>query len=162
MLKIVSGGQTGVDQAALNVAIFLELPHGGWCPAGRRSEEGPIPDIYQLTEVPQKHYAARTEKNVLDSDGTLILFDGQISRGTLLTLKLAQKHHRPHLCVDLGDLEEESSIRPDEISDWLKSSNINVLNVAGPRESSSPGIATKTERFLVSALEKYDVNAGLD
>ena len=100
LTKIVSGAQTGVDRAALDAAIFLNIPHGGWCPRGRRAEDGAIPAVYQLKETTERNYAVRTEKNVVDSDGTLILFLKQISGGTELTEKLTKKHRRPLLCVD--------------------------------------------------------------
>ena len=149
--KIVSGGQTGVDRAALDVAIYLEIPHGGFCPLGRRSEEGPIPKIYQLRETPERDYSARTEKNVIHSDGTLILYRKEMSRGTELTYRLTKKHRRPCLTFDL-----DQSVDPDEvqkkIDDWLSTENVSILNVAGPRESSSPGITKAAESFLVSAL----------
>ena len=88
--RIISGGQTGVDQAALASAIELGIPHGGWCPLGRRSESGTIPIQYQLDEMPTRHYAARTRQNVIDSDGTLIVYSDQVSGGTLLTQQFAK------------------------------------------------------------------------
>ena len=98
--KIVSGGQTGVDQAALEAAIAMGVEHGGWCPAGRRSERGRIPDGFQLRETRERNYVVRTEKNVIDSDATMILFRHELSGGTLLTERLTLKHDRPVLCVD--------------------------------------------------------------
>ena len=151
LTKIVSGAQTGVDRAALDVAIFLNIPHGGWCPRGRRAEDGAIPAVYQLKETTERNYAVRTEKNVVDSDGTLILFLKQISGGTELTEKLTKKHRRPLLCVDLGQSSLGESVYR-EVVDWIADNNIGVMNVAGPRESSSPGIAKKVEAFLVNAL----------
>ena len=151
LTKIVSGAQTGVDRAALDAAIFLNIPHGGWCPRGRRAEDGAIPAVYQLQETTERNYAVRTEKNVVDSDGTLILFLKQISGGTELTEKLTKKHRRPLLCVDLGQSSLGESVYR-EVVDWIADNNIGVMNVAGPRESSSPGIAKKVEAFLVKAL----------
>ena len=149
--KIVSGGQTGVDRAALDVAIFLGIDHGGWCPRGRRSEQGPIPDVYQLQETESRDYAFRTKQNVIDSDGTLILYRRKMSGGTELTYKLARRHNRPCLCVDLdgGDVESESG---SFVLKWINDQNIGKLNVAGPRESSSPGISELAEQFLINAL----------
>ena len=152
--KIISGGQTGVDRAALDVAIFLDVAHGGWCPKHRRAEDGKIPDIYQLKETSARDYSVRTEKNVIESDGTLILFRHELSGGTLLTLKLAQKHHRPHLCIDLEDFEASTGLSPADINNWICDHNIGVLNVAGPRESSSPGITKMAEAFLVKAMNE--------
>jgi len=101
--KIISGGQTGVDRAALAVAVFLEVPHGGWCPRGRRAEDGTIPGIYQLKETDSPHYAVRTQQNITDSDGTLVLIGGDISGGTALTITLARRYRRPLLVVNLEE-----------------------------------------------------------
>ena len=154
--KIVSGGQTGVDRAALEVAIFLGIAHGGWCPKGRRAEDGPIPEIFQLVETSSFNYAVRTEKNVVDSDGTLILFRNLITRGTGLTVKFAKRHNRPHLCVDLASFDIEDEEATEEaasgILDWLIVENINVLNVAGPRESTTPNISSHSHTLLLNAF----------
>jgi hypothetical protein len=147
--KIVSGGQTGVDRAALDVAIYLELEHGGWCPAGRRAEDGRIPTEYHLQETVQRDYSIRTERNVVESDGTLILYRQKTAGGTELTRKLALKHRRPHLCIDLAQSADSGLA---SLNRWLFDHNIQILNVAGPRESSSPGIGRQTEAFLVQAL----------
>ena len=100
--RIVSGGQTGVDQAALATAIELDIPHGGWCPLGRRSESGTIPLQYQLEEMPTRDYAARTRQNIIDSDGTLIVYSEQLSGGTLLTQQYANELDRPLFLLDLA------------------------------------------------------------
>jgi len=147
--KIVSGGQTGVDRAALDVAIFLDIDHGGWCPAGRRSENGLIPSIYQLKQTQSRDYAVRTEQNVVDSDGTLILYVEQMTGGTDLTRKMALKHRRPLLAIDLNTIHEKTFFELDE---WIRIHNIAVLNVAGPRESTTPGISRLAESFLVKAF----------
>ncbi len=89
LTKIISGGQTGADRAALDVAIELDIPHGGWIPKGRKTEDGVLPDKYQLQEMPTTSYPKRTEKNVLDSEGTLILSHGRLSGGSSLTIKIA-------------------------------------------------------------------------
>jgi hypothetical protein len=156
--KIVSGGQTGVDRAALDVAIYLDIPHGGWCPAGRRAEDGPIPVGYQLRETDQRDYSVRTEKNVIESDGTLILYRNKLSGGTELTLRLARKHRRPRICFDLAG---DSSSMTDQIlafASWLSANNIGVMNVAGPRESTAQGIGRQAEAFLVKALAGASVD----
>lgn len=142
--KIVSGGQTGVDRAALDVAIFLEIPHGGWCPKGRLAEDGVIPESYQLRENESAEYPKRTEQNVVDSDATLILFWEKLSGGTLLTQRLARKHRRPFYLVDLS-----VDPNPDQVRLWLEEHNIGVINVAGPRSSSHPGIERIAEQYLV-------------
>lgn len=141
--RIVSGGQTGVDRAALDVAIELEIPHGGWCPKGRLAEDGPIPACYQLVETDQPEYSVRTERNVLDSDGTLIFYKERLQRGTLLTNRLAKMHGKPHLRVRLDHPVSILSIQK-----WIRQSRIESLNVAGPRESSQPGIHTTVVKLL--------------
>lgn len=151
--KLVSGGQTGVDRAALDVAIFLNLSHGGWCPAGRRAEDGRIPDTYVLKETSERDYAVRTEKNVIDSDGTLILYRERTRGGTELTRKLALKHRRPLLCIDL-ECPWERAV--ETATEWLDEQGIQVLNVAGPRESSCEGIGQQAEQFLVDALQSKE------
>jgi hypothetical protein len=153
--KIVSGGQTGVDRAALDVAIFLDIPHGGWCPLGRRAEDGSIPETYLLRETNQRDYAVRTERNIIDSDGTLILFRNRTSGGTDLTRKLALKHRRPLVCIDLEHLGEDDFER---VCLWMEEQRINVLNIAGPRESSCQGIGKQAERFLVDVLKLENEN----
>ncbi len=145
--KIVSGGQTGVDRGALDAAIALRIPHGGWCPRGRLAEDGTIPDRYGLTETESPQYAVRTERNVLDSDATLILCRGQPVGGTLLTLQLAQRHGRAHLVVDLVGLPNLVAIRR-----WLAEVRPAVLNLAGPRESQCPGIGREAKELLLRIL----------
>ena len=98
--KIISGGQTGVDRAALDVALELGIPCGGWCPKGRLAEDGPIPLRYPLEETRSKKYPTRTKKNVLAADATLILTRGAADRGTALTIRLAEKYDKPHSVVD--------------------------------------------------------------
>ncbi len=142
-MKIISGGQTGVDRGALDAAIELGIPHGGWCPRGRMAEDGRIPDRYRLRETDSPDYSFRTEQNVLDSDATLILYRGRIAGGTELTLRLARQHGRPHLVVDL-----DAAAEPAEVRRWLDEHAVETLNVAGPRESQSPGIGAMTRQFV--------------
>ena len=141
--KIVSGGQTGVDRGALDAAIALGIPHGGWCPRGRLAEDGTIPARYELTETDSPEYHVRTEKNVLDSDATLILYRGELRGGTKLTRQLAERHAKPCLVVDLDHPTDL-----DEIRQWILRSQVAKLNVAGPRESQSPGISAQAEELL--------------
>jgi len=148
--KIVSGGQTGVDRAALDVAIYLGIRHGGWCPAGRLAEDGRIPEVYLLTETGSSDYAERTEKNVIDSDGTLIVYWKWIRGGTRLTERFAAKHRRPCFSIDLSD---SSDIGP--VQTWLACGGIRVLNIAGPRESNAPQLTQLAESFLLRLLEPY-------
>ena len=144
--QIVSGGQTGVDRAALDVALELSILCGGWCPKGRRSEDGLIPDAYPLRESPTSNYAERTALNVKDSDGTLILSRGPLRGGTALTKTFAERYRRPYLIVDVR------TATPQAIHDWLSANSIRVLNVAGPRESSQPGITRQAATFLRTLL----------
>ena len=134
-LKIVSGGQTGVDRAALDVALALGLPVGGWCPKGRRAEDGVIPDRYPLLETPERNYPARTRRNIEDSDGTLILNRGTLDGGTALTVAYARQIGKPCLVVAL-----EEGIEPAAFRDWLEANSIAVLNVSRPRERQRPGV----------------------
>ena len=145
--RIISGGQTGVDRAALDVALELGLPCGGWCPKGRRAEDGPLPARYPLQETPSLAYPPRTARNVRDSDGTLVLTHGEADRGTALTLRLAERYGRPRLVLDLGKVPE-----PAEVWRWAEAARIEVLNVAGPRESTRPAIYAQGVSFLRAVL----------
>ncbi len=135
--KIVSGGQTGADQGALDAALELNHPCGGWCPKGRKSEAGPIPDKYPLQEHSSAEHKARTETNVKDSDGSLIFTYGIPTGGTEKTVDFAVKHEKPFFVFDLD--HEPLNRNPEYIWDWGLESDIYVLNVAGPRESKNPG-----------------------
>jgi hypothetical protein len=141
--KIISGGQTGVDRAALDVALALDIPCGGWCPRGRRAEDGIIPDRYPLTETAAFYYECRTEWNVRDSDGTLILNRGPLEGGTAFTEKLAKHYKRPVLVMALENLPD-----PGQITEWIQHYQIAILNVAGPRESGRPGIYHQAFAYL--------------
>jgi hypothetical protein len=143
--KIISGGQTGVDRAALDVALDVGIPCGGWCPRGRRAEDGPIPERYPLQETPTEDYPPRTEYNVRASDGTLILTRGEPDRGTALTVKFANRYRKPLFVVDL---ENPSADEVGKLRRWLESQSIDVLNVAGPRESSCNGVYKQASAFL--------------
>jgi len=146
--RILSGGQTGVDRGALDAAIALGIAHGGWCPRGRLAEDGRIPDRYQLRETDSLDYPVRTEQNVIESDGTLILYRSELQGGTQLTFRLATRHGKPCLLLDL-----QSQPSPDAVRRWLADQQIARLNVAGPRESSAPGIADEARDFLCQALK---------
>lgn len=146
--RIISGGQTGVDRGALNAALAKGLLHGGWCPRGRRAEDGRIPDRYALRETESRRYAARTEQNVRDCDATLILCRGAMEGGTKLTRLLAARHDKPCLVIDL--VQEP---RPDEVLSWLHANQVETLNVAGPRESTCPGIAAQAEQFIARLID---------
>jgi hypothetical protein len=144
---VVSGGQTGVDRAALDVAIALGIPHGGWCPRGRRAEDGVVPARYALDEHASPDYAARTEANVADADATLVLVRGPITGGTALTRDVALRLAKPCLVVDLSARPDRSAVRH-----WLATHGTRVLNVAGPRESQRPGIGDEARAFLREVL----------
>jgi hypothetical protein len=150
--RIVSGGQTGVDRAALDVALELGLSCGGWCPRSRRAEDGPIPERYPLREAASAAYPRRTALNVRDSDGTLVLTAGEPDRGTALTVRLAERYGRPCLVLDLTRGPD-----PDEVRRWAEAARVRVLNVAGPRESSRPGIHDEAARFLRALLAAGEV-----
>lgn len=151
--KVVSGGQSGVDRAALDVAMALGIPHNGWCPKGRRSEDGVISAVYQLQETPKTDYRQRTEWNVRDSDGTLILTRGEPTGGTAATIKFADDYRKPCLVLDLLKTADVDSVRS-----WLNENSVRVLNVAGPRESGCPGIHGQVTEFLRRCLETRSVN----
>lgn len=140
----MSGGQTGVDRAALDAALARGLTCGGWCPKGRRAEDGAIPNRYPLTETESADYRLRTQRNVSDSDGTLILAIGELTGGTALTRDIALAQAKPLLLVDL---DTPSPTRT--VCEWIQENNIRRLNVAGPRESLRPGIADRAREFLL-------------
>ncbi|MGV8040570.1 MAG: putative molybdenum carrier protein [Thermoanaerobaculaceae bacterium] len=144
---IISGGQTGVDRAALDVALELGIPCGGWCPRGRKAEDGRIPMCYPLRETSDADYRSRTEWNVREADATLVLVWGPTSGGTQLTINIAQWLDKPLLVVDLAEDPSPGLVRA-----WLASGGFEVVNVAGPRESSSPGIHRLAHAFLLAAL----------
>ncbi len=136
LVKIISGGQTGVDRAALDAASKVYLVVGGWCPYGRKAENGIIPDTYPLTETPSPDYPQRTEWNVRDSDGSLIITMGEEPAGGLeLTIALAGKMRKPCCIVSILDDGWQHKVR-----EWVHGNHIRVLNVAGSKESEAPGI----------------------
>jgi hypothetical protein len=165
--KIISGGQTGADRAALDVAIKLDIPHGGWIPKGCKTEKGPLPDKYQLQELPTNSYEARTEQNVIDADGTLIIARGKLTGGTDYTRQMTLKHKKQLLGIDLnltGHFDAASLI-----ASWIKLQRVQVLNVAGPRASKDPGIYSDVLRILEQTIQilidedkKSDVDFGID
>ncbi|MFN8007498.1 MAG: putative molybdenum carrier protein [Terriglobia bacterium] len=145
--KIISGGQTGVDRAALDVALELGIPCGGWCPRGRLAEDGKISERYPLQETATADPGTRTELNVIQSDGTLVLTWGKPTGGTLLTLVCARHHRKPMMEVDLGDPMDLHPIRG-----WITSQALQTLNIGGPRESYDPGFIYDRAKKLLLPL----------
>lgn len=150
--KLVSGGQTGADIAALDVALKQNFPHGGWCPKGRKSLEGAIPAQYRLTETPSASYLQRTEWNVRDSDGTVVFtLAAEVTGGSLRTVGFAGKHKKP--CLHVSRAAEGGLFSPSmQLRDFVKEHGIKTLNVAGSRESKEPGIHDWVMRVLVDAF----------
>jgi hypothetical protein len=147
--KIVSGGQTGADRAALDAAIQLDIAHGGWVPKGRLAEDGPIPEHYQLREMPSASYPKRTEQNVIDSDGTVIFSRGKLTGGSDYTREMALRHNKTWLHVDLNRMSEFKAA--EEIITWVQQNRIAVLNVAGPRASNDPKIYAAVMKIIETA-----------
>ncbi|RFO97850.1 molybdenum cofactor carrier [Rhodoferax lacus] len=143
---MMSGGQTGVDRAALDFAIESKLPHAGWCPRGRIAIDGVLPARYQLRETESDGYRQRTRLNVQDSQATLLLNVGALDGGTLQTLKFTQTMVRPCLVVqmDIADIANAAI----DIQRWLEPHQIKTLNIAGPREEKRPGIYAMTFLLL--------------
>ena len=156
LLKIISGGQTGADQGALDGARMCNFPYGGAVPAGRRTEAGPLPVDYQMEELPSAHYPVRTRKNVEDADGTLIVSHGQLTGGSLLTRQIAEENGRPCIHIDFTRNNHNSALKT--VREWLNKWSIQVLNVAGPRQSSDPAIYDRTRRLVIDLLSGYGTN----
>ncbi len=151
--KIISGGQTGADRAALDFAIAHGIPHGGWCPRGRLAEDGTIPTCYQLNETPAADYEQRTEWNVRDSDGTVIFsIAATLAGGSKHTAELARQYRKP--CLQLSR-ESDAEASATKLRDFLAGHQIKVLNVAGPRQSQEPEVGI----FTMQTLER--TNFGL-
>lgn len=150
--KIISGGQTGVDRAALDVAIELDIPHGGWCPKGRKAEDGVIPPLYQLQETFSSDYDKRTKLNIQDSDATLILVPAipiKVNDGTILTIEQVCETEKLFLIINLNQEHDF-----DRTANWVNENNIRVLNIAGPRESQSAGIYELSLKFLRNVISR--------
>jgi hypothetical protein len=148
--KIISGGQTGADQAALDVAIKLGIPHGGWIPKGRLTENGPLDAEYRLQEMETTNYNKRTEQNVIDSDGTLIISHGMLTGGSEYTREMATYHNRPWLHIDLNATSDFQAAQ--KIQSWIKENNVETLNVAGSRASKDSKIYQATTDILETVL----------
>lgn len=147
---IISGGQTGVDMGALDIALQNNINIGGWCPKGRYNENGSISNCYPLAEAPLENPQCRTTLNILDSDGTLICtFNKEMQEGTALTFNLCTLFKKPVCVVNFNESIEKTV---NIAKDFIVTNNIKVLNVAGNRESQSPGIYISTKDFLNALL----------
>ncbi|MBF0201690.1 MAG: putative molybdenum carrier protein [Desulfamplus sp.] len=157
-LKIISGGQTGADRAALDTAMKFNLEYGGWVPAGRLAEDGTVPLKYRLNEMPTSRYSDRTVQNVKDAHGTLIISHGPLSGGSLFTRRSAEKLNLPWCHLDILTMDEfEGAL---VLHEFVLDNGIEILNVAGPRASQDPFIyrAVKTvlEAFLYLYIMDHD------
>ena len=147
-LTIISGGQSGVDRAALDFALQNKIAYSGWCPKGRLAEDGRIDKKYPLKETSSSIYAERTRLNVEDSDGTIIIYVDELTGGSQYTAEYASLRKKPFMLVNVSDHNSNSLIYS-----WIRKNNIEVLNIAGPRESSSPGIYKLSLNFLEKVLK---------
>ena len=148
--RIISGGQTGADRGGLDAAIDLGIPHGGWCPKGRRAEDGAIPRKYELQETESAEYPPRTEQNVVASHGTVVFTLGTPTAGSALTIEYAVRHRRPVLHLDLRKLSPEEAAK--RLRAWIDEHGISILNVAGSRESLAAGLEKLVHRIVASAF----------
>jgi hypothetical protein len=155
--KIISGGQTGADRAALDTAISLGIAHGGWIPKGRKTEGGRLPAKYQLREMQTDSYPKRTEQNVLDSDGTLIISHGELTGGSEYTRQMAEKHGKPWIHIDANKTSIEAAVQV--IRAWINGSQIRVLNVAGPRASQDPKIYRTVRKLLTVFIKMMSLGS---
>ncbi|MDY0220779.1 MAG: putative molybdenum carrier protein [Desulfobacterium sp.] len=148
--KIISGGQTGADRAALDTAIKFNIDHGGWVPLGRCAEDGVLGEHYQMQEMPTDSYPRRTEQNVKESHATLIITRGPLTGGSLLTKKLASTHKKPCAHLNLMNMDEfEAAV---VLNSFIQDHSVEVLNVAGPRASSDPGIYRDVKAILETMI----------
>jgi hypothetical protein len=135
-VKIISGGQTGVDRAALDVALKHGIDCGGWCPAGRLDEFGRIPDRYPLAELEHGGFTERTFQNVKDSSGTVVIYFGSLNGGTEQTVRFCVEQQRPYRLIDASKIPSQDAV--ELIADFVRKQKIEILNVAGPRQSEWP------------------------
>ena len=141
--QIITGGQTGVDRAAMDFALEYHIQLGGWCPKGRKAEDGIIEKKYPLRETPSEHYAQRTKWNVRDADGAIVITRGTIFGGTAVGVSHAKSLNKPIQIVDLNKPPAVSAIRQ-----WIQTHEIKNLGIGGPRESHCLGIYSEAKAFL--------------
>lgn len=146
LTRIISGGQTGVDRGALDAALKASFTCGGWCPEGRKAEDGPIPERYPLQELPGTDYRQRTRRNVVDSDGTLVISFGEPTGGTLATVRFCERLRKPVLVVDGSRFNADDVA--GEAAEFIHAARIKVLNVAGQRESKHAGAQAFAEQVV--------------
>ena len=152
MIKIISGGQTGVDRAALDAALESGVSVGGWCPKGRKAEDGPIAEKYPLQELPESGYKKRTLKNVQDSDATVIIYFESISGGTEKTLLYCLNEKKPYLLIDGDSITQD--IASKQIKHFIDENQISLLNVAGPRASTEIRGYEYTKQVITLMLKR--------
>jgi hypothetical protein len=148
-IRIVSGGQTGVDRAALDFALELGIPCGGWCPEGRLAEDGRIADRYPLKELPGGGYRERTHQNVRDSDGSLIIYKGELEGGTAETVRFCRQIAKPYVLINAVDTPAKDAAAA--IREFVRQHRIQVLNVAGPRHSKWPDAGS----YVMAMLQEF-------
>lgn len=151
LLKIISGGQTGVDRGALDAALARGFPCGGWCPPGRMAEDGVIPDSYPLTEMKRGGYLERTIQNVIDADGTAVIHFGGLEGGTAQTVLHCKRCRKPYLLIDAEKISVSQAVAA--IAAFVMSYAVAVLNVAGPRQSKAPGAHAYAFEVISRLLE---------
>lgn len=150
MLKIISGGQTGVDRGALDAALAAGAPCGGWCPKGRLAEDGTIDASYPLQEATSDDYRVRTLKNVIDADGTVVIYFGKLEGGSLVAVEYCRQHGKPHLLINTDFVKAEKAAA--QIKKFVLDKKIKVLNVAGPRASKVPRARTYAQITIAALL----------
>jgi hypothetical protein len=157
MIKVVSGAQTGVDRAALDAALSVGVPAGGWVPEGRKAEDGILPAHYPVQEMPGAGYRQRTRQNVIDSDATLIIYFDELSGGTQATLRDCLQHKKPYCIIDAREIDMSRAVQ--KILDFIQRHRIMVLNVAGPRASSHAQAYDYTYNVMAELLAKFQSTA---
>lgn len=149
---VISGGQTGVDRASLDVALEMGVRCGGWCPQDRLAEDGTIASRYPLKELAGGDYAERTRRNVVDSDATVVIYFGYLEGGTKLTVEFCEQAHKPLLLIDASSEQFSSAI--DKMLQFTEEYRIKTLNIAGPRASKQPDAYAYTKALLTTYLER--------